>query len=47
MDELATIRTAYRNPDPTDRMGRTIGELDWLTELHELLYGEHKYNSAV
>jgi hypothetical protein len=37
-DELARLRFYYGSEDQNDRLGITIGEADWLEELHRLLY---------
>jgi len=37
-DELARLRDSYGLPDLGDRIGVTIGECDWLEELHRLLF---------
>lgn len=38
MSELDRLRHSRGLPDLSDRWGVTIGELDWLEELHRLLY---------
>ena len=37
-DELASLRDSYGLSRPGDRAGVTLGEMDWLEELHRLLY---------
>jgi hypothetical protein len=36
MDEIAWLKAAYHQP--SSALLHTIGELDWLDELHSLLY---------
>ncbi len=38
MGELDRLQHSHGLPDLSDRWGVSIGELDWLEELHRLLY---------
>jgi hypothetical protein len=38
MDELERIRQHYGSSNPEVRSGITMGELDWTTELHRLIW---------
>jgi hypothetical protein len=38
MDELELLRRVYGLPNLGERIGVTVGECDWLEELHRLLF---------